>query len=325
MTELRARYGKVAVVMGGRSAERDISLLSGTAVLAALRRSGVHVIGIDADTTLLQRLRDERVDRVFIMLHGRDGEDGKLQGALEWLGIPYTGSGVLASALAMDKIRSKLIWQRLDLATPDFVQLQQDMDFAAVLAQLGPCFVKPVSEGSSIGIGGAATVAELEAAWHTAHGYDSVVLAESWIRGSEYTVAILDDEPLPIVAMQTGNAFYDYEAKYLSDATCYQCPCDLDAAATAELQQLALAAYRTVGCSGWGRVDVMRDQAGRFWLLEVNTVPGMTSHSLVPMAAVAAGLGFDQLVLRILDSSLQPRATGSIGVFASTTVGSAAQ
>lgn len=313
MADLHTRYGKVAVVMGGRSAERDISLLSGTAVLNALQRSGVDVIGIDADSKLLQTLRDEKVQRVFIMLHGRDGEDGKLQGALEWLGIPYTGSGVLASALAMDKIRSKLIWQRLGLSTPDFVKLNAQSNFAAVLAELGPCFVKPVSEGSSIGIGGASTLDELQYAWQKASVYDSVVLAERWIRGPEYTVAILDDEVLPIVEMQTGNAFYDYEAKYLSDATRYICPSELDAHASAQLQELALAAYKAVGCSGWGRVDVMRDADGHFWLLEVNTTPGMTGHSLVPMAAAAAGISFDQLVLRILDGSLQQRADADAG------------
>ncbi len=313
MTNLRARYGRVAVVMGGRSAERDISLLSGTAVLNALQRSGVDVIGIDADSKLLQTLRDEKVQRVFIMLHGRDGEDGKLQGALEWLGLPYTGSGVLASALAMDKIRSKLIWQRLGLSTPDFVQLDEHANFAAVLAELGPCFVKPVSEGSSIGIGGATTLDELRYAWQKASVYDSVVLAERWVRGNEYTVAILDDEVLPVVEMQTSNAFYDYEAKYLSETTRYICPSELDARATVELQQLALAAYKAVGCSGWGRVDAMRDADGRFWLLEVNTAPGMTGHSLVPMAAAAAGLSFEQLVLRILDGSLQQPADSGAG------------
>ena len=300
-------YGKVAVVMGGRSAEREISLLSGNAVLASLQRSGVDVIGIDADTSLLQELRAEKVDRVFIMLHGRDGEDGKLQGALEWLGIPYTGSGVLASALAMDKVRCKLVWQRLGIATPEFVRLAADSDFAAVIQQLGACFVKPVSEGSSIGIGGAETAAELKAAWSKANSYDSQVMAERWVKGREYTVAILDGQALPVIELQPANAFYDYEAKYLSDKTRYLCPCDLDGAATAELQQLALASYEAIGCSGWGRVDAMRDKDGRFWLLEVNTAPGMTDHSLVPMAARAAGISFDALVLRILDGSLGQR------------------
>jgi D-alanine-D-alanine ligase len=306
MTDATA-YGRVAVVMGGRSAEREVSLNSGTAVLQALLRQGVDALGIDADPNLLQRLRQEGIERVFIMLHGRDGEDGKLQGALEWMGLPYTGSGVLASALAMDKVRTKLLWQRLGISTPDFVRLEEGSDFPAVLAQLGACFVKPVNEGSSIGIGGASTAEELAAAYQAAVRYDSEVLAERWIRGAEYTVAILHDRVLPVVQMQTGNAFYDYEAKYLSDQTRYQCPAGLDAAATAELQQLALRAYQAVGCSGWGRVDAMRDEAGSFWLLEVNTAPGMTSHSLVPMAARAAGMDFDALVLRILDSSFTRR------------------
>jgi D-alanine-D-alanine ligase len=303
-----AEYGRVAVVMGGRSAEREVSLLSGTAVLQALQRSGVNAIGIDAKQGLLQRLGSEQVERVFIMLHGRDGEDGKLQGALEWMGLPYTGSGVLASALAMDKVRTKLLWQRLGLDTPDFVRLAPTTDFAAVLQQLGPCFVKPVNEGSSIGIGGAETVAQLEAAFRKACSYDKEVVAESWIRGREYTITILDQQVLPVIEMQTNNAFYDYEAKYLSDDTRYLCPCDLGAEETAQLQELALDAYQAVGCSGWGRVDAMRDREGRFWLLEVNTVPGMTSHSLVPMSAKAAGYSFEQLVLRILDSSFAPEA-----------------
>jgi len=296
-------YGRVAVVMGGRSAEREISLLSGTAVLDSLLRSGVNAIGIDADTGLLEVLREKSVDRVFIMLHGRDGEDGKLQGALEWMGLPYTGSGVLASALAMDKIRCKLIWQRLGINTPPFVELHQDSDFAQVMRQLGPCFVKPVSEGSSIGIGGAETVSELQEAYERASVHDKVVMAESWIKGREFTVAILEDKVLPVIELLSANKFYDYEAKYLSDKTRYICPCDLSQAETAMLQQMALEAYRAAGCSGWGRVDAMQDVNGQFWLLEVNTAPGMTSHSLVPMAAIASGFGFDELVLRILHTS----------------------
>jgi D-alanine-D-alanine ligase len=298
-----ADYGKVAVVMGGTSAEREVSLLSGTAVLQALQSSNLNVIGIDADKTLLQKLKQEQVERVFIILHGRDGEDGKLQGALEWFGLPYTGSGVLASALAMDKVRTKLIWQNLGLATPQFEQLRPGSDFAAVLKRLGPCFVKPVNEGSSIGIGGADTVEQLAAAFRKAYSYDTDVLAESWIKGREYSVAILGEEVLPPIELRTSNVFYDYEAKYLSDETQYICPAELTPQETKQLQDLVLAAYKAVGCSGWGRVDVMRGADGRFWLLEVNTAPGMTSHSLVPMAAKAAGYSFEQLVLRILDSS----------------------
>lgn len=303
MQRSAAAYGRVAVVMGGRSSEREVSLQSGTAVLQALQRSGVDVVGIDADAGLLQQLLQEKVERVFIMLHGRDGEDGKLQGALDWLGLPYTGSGVLASALAMDKIRTKLLWQRLGISTPDFVQLAETSDFAAVLTQLGPCFVKPVNEGSSIGIGGASTVVQLQEAFRKARDYDSEVVAERWIKGREYTVAILHEQVLPVIELQTDNAFYDYEAKYLSNDTRYLCPCDLAAAEALQLQEQAMKAYRAVGCTGWGRVDAMRDDEGRFWLLEVNTAPGMTSHSLVPMAARAAGIDFDTLALQILDSS----------------------
>lgn len=298
-----ADYGRVAVVMGGRSSERDISLISGKAVLESLQRSGVHAFGIDADHTVLDQLRLERADRVFIMLHGRDGEDGKLQGALEWLGLPYTGSGVLASALAMDKVRSKLLWQRLGLGTADFVELTADTDFAAVLQQLGPCFVKPVNEGSSMGIGGAETAAQLQTAWEKASQYDSAVIAERWIRGREFTVAILEDRVLPVVEMESDNPFYDFDAKYISNDTRYHCPAALSPDDTEEVQKLAYDAYQSVGCTGWGRVDVMQDRGGRFWLLEVNTAPGMTSHSLVPMAAKAAGMDFDELVLRILHTS----------------------
>ena len=301
------QYGRVAVVMGGSSAERDISLLSGGAVLNALLRNGVNAIGIDADRTLLDQLRAERVERVFIMLHGRDGEDGKLQGALEWMGLPYTGSGVLASALAMDKQRSKLVWQRLGISTPPFHELTSASDFSQVLRELGPCFVKPVNEGSSIGIGGAETVAELMEAWRRASQYDSRVMAESWIRGREFTVALLDDKVLPVIELRSPNKFYDYEAKYISDKTEYLCPADLSKADTAILQQMALEAYRALGCSGWGRVDAMQDAKGQFWLLEVNTAPGMTSHSLVPMAARAHGLDFDTLVMHILHTSAHDR------------------
>lgn len=299
------RYGKVAVVMGGHSAEREISLISGNAVLESLLRSKVDAVGIDAGNDLLERLRAEAVDRVFVMLHGRDGEDGKLQGALEWMGIPYTGSGVLASALAMDKVRSKLVWQRLGINTPPFVELHPDSDFSQVLRQLGPCFVKPVNEGSSIGIGGAETVAELQEAFEKAFSFDQAVMAESWIRGREFTVTLLENRVLPIIELQSANRFYDYEAKYLSDDTRYLCPCKLPRGERAMLAQMSLEAYRAIGCSGWGRVDAMQDAQGQFWLLEVNTAPGMTSHSLVPMAAAADGMDFDTLVMNILHSSVR--------------------
>ena len=299
-----AEFGRVAVLMGGRSAEREISLLSGNAVLQSLLRSGVDAIGLDADLSLYRRLQEGKVDRVFIALHGRDGEDGKVQGALEWMGMPYTGSGVLASALAMDKVRCKLLWQQLGICTPPFSLLASDSDPVRVLQELGPCFIKPVNEGSSIGISTAETVEELACARELAACYDQQVMAERWIRGREYTISILDGEVLPVIELVSANAFYDFEAKYTSEETRYLCPCDLDANASRELQMLALRAHDAIGCKGWGRVDAMRDQAGRFWLLEINTVPGMTSHSLVPMAAKARGMDFDELVLRILQSSL---------------------
>lgn len=298
-------YGRVAVVMGGKSAEREISLLSGNAVLEALLRKKVDAVGIDAGDDLLARLEEEKAERVFIILHGRDGEDGKLQGALDWMGLPYTGSGVLASALAMDKARCKLIWQRLGIRTPAFLALDEQTDWSLVLRQLGPCFVKPVNEGSSIGIGGAENVAELKEAWRKASQYDVSVMAETWIKGREFTISILENKVLPVIELVSANSFYDYEAKYFSDQTRYLCPCNLSAAETSMLQQMSLEAYRAVGCSGWGRVDAMQDEKGEFWLLEVNTTPGMTDHSLVPMAAKAAGIDFDTLVMRILHTSLE--------------------
>ncbi|MDR2214078.1 MAG: D-alanine--D-alanine ligase [Pseudomonadales bacterium] len=302
-------FGKVAVVMGGRSSEREVSLQSGAAVLQGLRNQGVNAIGIDAGADLLDVLRREQIERVFIALHGTDGEDGKLQGALEWMGLPYTGSGVLASALAMDKVRTKLVWQQLGISTPPFVKLTPELGPQAVLDQLGPCFIKPVNEGSSIGIGSANNAEQFRTIWNEASRFDQEVMAERWIEGREYTVAILGEQVLPIIELRSTHAFYDYAAKYLADDTRYLCPCDLDPEATHELQSLALRAYQAVGCRSWGRVDAMRDEQGRFWLLEVNTVPGMTSHSLVPMAAQAAGIDFDSLVLRILRSSLREENT----------------
>jgi D-alanine-D-alanine ligase len=303
-SELKAAdYGRVAVLMGGHSAEREISLLSGKAVLDALLRQGIDAIGIDADISLAGKLRENRVDRVFIALHGRDGEDGKVQGALEWMGLPYTGSGVLASALAMDKVRCKQIWFQMGISTPPYRVLDSNADPAEVLHALGACFIKPVNEGSSIGISSAETLAQLTNAMALAGRYDQAIMAERWVRGREYTVSILNGKVLPVIELVSANDFYDYEAKYTSEETRYLCPCDLDAEANATLQSLALQAHDAVGCSGWARVDAMRDQEGRFWLLEINTVPGMTSHSLVPMAAKAAGMDFDELVLQILQTS----------------------
>jgi len=305
---LPGEFGKVAVLMGGDSAEREISLMSGQAVLESLLRSGVDAVGVDEiDRKLLKRLHEENYDRVFIMLHGRKGEDGKMQGAMELMNLPYTGSGVLASALAMDKVRCKRLWQNLELSTPPFVELDDNTDWQKVIDTLGTVFVKPVKEGSSIGISKADDPDALEKAYFDARQYDDVVIAEKFVDGPEYTIAILGDKVLPVVGMQAANEFYDYEAKYFSDTTQYFCPCDLDAKSEAELRTFAKQAYDAVNCSGWGRVDVMRDNKGKFWLLEVNSVPGMTNHSLVPMAASEAGINFDALVLEILSSTSENR------------------
>lgn len=301
-------FGRVAVLFGGRSAEREVSLKSGAAVLEALQAAGVDAFGIDAGADLLQRLSSERIDRAFIVLHGRGGEDGSMQGLLECAGIPYTGSGILASALAMDKLRTKQVWQSLGLPTPRHAVLASEADCHAAAKQLGfPLIVKPAHEGSSIGMAKVDGIAELIAAWRAASAYDSQVLVEQWIQGPEFTVAILRGEVLPPIGLGTPHSFYDYDAKYLASDTQYRIPCGLDAAREQELKTLSARASEAVGIQGWARVDVMQDAAGAFWLLEVNTVPGMTDHSLVPMAARAAGLDFQQLVLAILDDSLEAR------------------
>ncbi len=301
-------FGRVAVLFGGRSAERAVSLKSGAAVLEALQAAGVDAFGIDAGADLLQRLSSERIDRAFIVLHGRGGEDGSMQGLLECAGIPYTGSGILASALAMDKLRTKQVWQSLGLPTPRHAVLASEADCHAAAQQLGfPLIVKPAHEGSSIGMAKVDGIAELIVAWRAASAYDSQVLVEQWIQGPEFTVAILRGEVLPPIALGTPHSFYDYDAKYLASDTQYRIPCGLDATREEELKALSAQACDAVGIQGWARVDVMQDAAGAFWLLEVNTVPGMTDHSLVPMAARAAGLDFQQLVLAILDDSLEAR------------------
>jgi len=304
MNRAPERFGKVALLMGGQAAEREISLKSGRAVHEALQRLGVDVEPIDPDATLLERLRTGGYDRAFIILHGRGGEDGQIQGALETIGLPYTGSGVLGSALGMDKYRCKLAWAGCGLPTADFVLLRDETDLKAA-AELGfPLMIKPVHEGSSIGMARVESVEGLERAWRAAAEFDSLVLAERWIQGMELTCAILGHEALPTIRLETPHAFYDYEAKYSADSTRYHCPSGLDAEVEARLRALALEAFDVVGASGWGRVDLMLDGAGQPFLLEINTVPGMTDHSLVPMAARVAGIDFDDLVRRILETSL---------------------
>ncbi|WP_459207931.1 D-alanine--D-alanine ligase [Pseudomonas sp. MLB6B] len=301
-------YGRVAVLYGGKSAEREVSLKSGNAVLGALRDAGVDVVGIDVGDDLLQRLLAEKIDRAFIILHGRGGEDGSMQGLLECLGIPYTGSGILASALAMDKLRTKQVWQSLGIPTPRHSVLASENDCIRAATELGfPLIVKPAHEGSSIGMAKVNSAQELVAAWQDAAHYDSQVLVEQWIHGPEFTVAVLRGQVLPPIALGTPHVFYDYDAKYVANDTQYRIPCGLDAAREQELIELTARACDAIGIEGWGRLDVMQDEQGRFWLLEVNTAPGMTDHSLVPMAARAAGLDFQQLVLAILAASVETR------------------
>jgi D-alanine-D-alanine ligase len=279
--------------------------MSGGAVLNALQQLDIDVTAIDVQNDLLQILPSHNLDRVFIALHGPGGEDGTLQGALEHLGLPYTGSGVLASALAMDKLRCKQMWQGIGLSTADFAVLNAQSDWLAILRSLGgKVMVKPACEGSSIGMSRAETPTQLKRAWQQAAEFDMTVIAEPLLEGAEYTVAILGDQALPSIRIRTDEVFYDYQAKYFSDDTQYQCPSDLSPEREAEIRELSLDAFNSVGCTGWGRVDLMLDSSDRFQLLEVNTSPGMTSHSLVPMAAEVAGLNFDQLVLAILEDSL---------------------
>lgn len=299
-------FGKVAVLMGGWSAEREVSLRSGRAVLAALLENGVDAHGIDAGRDILSVLPAGGYDRVFIVMHGRGGEDGAMQGALEVLDLPYTGSGVMASALCMDKLMTKRLWQGVGLPTPRHELLHQDSDFAAIVERLGlPLIVKPALEGSSIGMSRVDRAEDLEPAYRTAREYGERVFVEQWITGGEYTAAILNGEALPLIRLETPHAFYDYDAKYQASDTRYHCPCGLSADEEAEMQALAMQAFHAVGASGWGRVDFMRDAGGQPWLIEVNTVPGMTDHSLVPMAAREAGIDFNALVMRILATSLE--------------------
>ena len=298
-------FGKVAVLMGGQSAERVISLESGQAVYKALCSEGIDAHAIDFDQSALTKLINENFDRVFIALHGRGGEDGTIQGALETIGIPYTGSHVLGSALAMDKIRSKAIWKDAGLPTPASIELTATSDWDQVAEDLGlPIMVKPVREGSSIGASKVIEADKLASAWALANQYDDRVMAESWITGGEYTVPILNDNVLPMIKLETKREFYNYQAKYEDDDTGYICPCGLDSNFEKEIGVIALQAFASLGVTGWSRVDILMDESKQPWLIEVNTVPGMTSHSLVPMAAKQAGISFEQLVVQILATSL---------------------
>lgn len=294
-------FGKVAVMLGGESAERPVSLKSGAAVLAALRRAGVDAHAFDPAEKPLAALKDEKFERVFIALHGRGGEDGCLQGALELMKLPYTGSGVLAAALAMDKWRSKLAWRAAGVPVPEFIVVDAASDFAAIEGRLGlPLFVKPACEGSSIGISKVKQPGGLRAAWELAAKYDKLVLAERFVDAGEYTVGILAGQALPVIRIVPATEFYDYEAKYDRDDTQYRIPSGLGVEQELAMQALALRAFDVLGGRGWGRVDIMLDHEGNPWCLEVNSAPGMTDHSLVPMAARAAGIGFEDLVVRIL-------------------------
>ena len=298
-------FGRVAVVMGGKSAEREISLKTGKAVLEALLSEGIDAVEMEPGPTFIEQLKQREIDRVFIALHGPGGEDGTIQGALELAGIPYTGSGVMASAIAMDKAKSKLIWQALNIATPSF-QLLHEHEETRQNWQLKvqyPLAVKPVSEGSSIGIYKVNNELELKNGLAGARRFGETVLIEQWVEGDEYTVAILKDQALPAIGMSTTHEFFDFDAKYQDDDTEYSCPCGLTEQQEKQMAELSLAAFRTLDCTGWGRVDLIRDTQGKFWVIEVNTVPGMTDHSLVPMAAAAAGIQYSKLVLEILASS----------------------
>lgn len=297
-------FGKVAVLLGGRSAEREISLQSGHAILDALRRGGVDAYPFDPAEQALEALLHQGFNRAFIALHGRFGEDGTIQGVLEWLGLPYTGSGVMASALAMDKWRTKLIWQATGIQSPRYELLQADSNFEQVAETLGlPLIVKPAREGSTIGLSKVHHKQDLAAAYQLAAQHDGLVLAEEFIAGTELTVAILGVTPLPVVKIEIAGELYDYEAKYFSNETKYFCPSGLPEELESIIQNQALRAYQMLGCQGWGRVDLILSQTNQLYFLEANTSPGMTSHSLVPMAARIAGISFEDLVLRILDLS----------------------
>lgn len=300
-----SKFGKVAVLLGGKSAERDVSLDSGKAVLEALVRSGVTAEAFDPKERSVTEL--VHYDRAFIVLHGRGGEDGQIQGVLEWLNIPYTGTGVQGSAIGMDKVKTKQIWQGSELPTAPYRIVSQHTDLNEVVTSLGlPLIIKPVHEGSSVGMSKVEKVEDLASAIEKAIQHDAVVMAEKWITGREYTISFLNGQPLPVIRLQppADVAFYDYDAKYMRNDVEYGIPSGLSLEDEKRLQDLCLNAFQAVGASGWGRIDAMQDEQGNFWLLEVNTVPGMTSHSLVPKAANAVGYSFDELCVAILEQTL---------------------
>ena len=300
-----AKYGKVAVLMGGEAGEREISLKSGSAVLGALQKNNVNAYGIDVDATIFNRLMDEKFDRAFVALHGCGGEDGVIQGGLEMIKMPYTGSGVMASSICMNKLMTKKIWAAENISTPDYIYLDDSSSYDSVSAKLGDVFiVKPSRDGSSLGIHKVSGVEEFNHAVKDAKQFQGQLMAEQWINGEEYTVGILNGQPLPVIKLQTPHDFYDYQAKYEANDTQYILPCGLAQNQESKLQQEALNAFNSTHASGWGRVDVMLDRDQQPWFLEINTVPGMTDHSLVPMAAAHVGINFEQLVLNILDSTL---------------------
>jgi D-alanine-D-alanine ligase len=298
-------FGKTAVMLGGDSSEREISLLSGNAVLKALQRRGVDAYAFDPLERPVQALRSEGFDRVWIALHGPGGEDGAMQGALDWIGVPYTGSGVLASALTMDKLKTKRVVVGAGYAAPEYAVLSGEADLQAALERIGlPMMVKPASQGSSVGMTKVKAADELPRAFAEAHAIDPIVFAEAFVSGDEYTVSILHGEALPSIRIVPATEFYDYQAKYFREDTQYFCPSGLSAKDEAELKSAALAAFKVTDCHGWGRVDFMRDRASaKFYFIEINTTPGMTSHSLVPMAALQAGMDFEELVWRVLETS----------------------
>ncbi len=299
------QFGKVAVLMGGPSAEREISLKSGAAILQALLAKNIQADAIDVSQDVFQQLRQGGYNVAFIALHGPLGEDGSIQGGLEVIGLPYSGSGVMASSICMSKVMTKQIWQGCGISTPTYMVLNDTLDEDKLLKQIGlPMIFKPVSQGSSIGMSKVDTKQNIRRAWEEARKFEETVIVEKWIAGREYTVAILNDRALPIIRLETPNSFYDYEAKYQASDTQYHCPCGLPEGIETEMQQQALRAFKATGATGWGRVDVMLDADSHAWFLEVNTVPGMTDHSLVPMAAKADGIDFNDLVVKILQTSL---------------------